>query len=156
MNQVIRILAIVFRYKDHTFRYKIAYRRTYYQGYDIATGDALDVEIYSFFEAKTPTQIWWEVSEFDTGRDLSHVLNTFQPKVIPLIIGAKINPSSLSQHELDQLQNRSFPNENREVTLFYRTNMTEQHEDWPFLPTFIRISIDYRYYVQLAQTVFPY
>jgi hypothetical protein len=157
MNQVIRILAVVIRLRDSNVRYKIAYRRSIYNGYDAQNGDDLDQAIFDFFRQKNPTQILWEfVGPYIENQDLSHLLKTFTPKNIPLIIMP--NLSSLNELELDRLQQNdtTFHPIDRSVTLFYRSNMDATHENWVFLPQEIRISIDYKVYAQLAQTIFPY
>lgn len=157
MNQVIRILAFVKRLKDSNLRYKIAYRRTVYNGYGIQNGDELDQAIFDYFNQKDPTTIGWEYIGLDTGNlDLSQILNTFTPRNIPLIISPRLD--SLSAIELDNLQvnNTTFPVQNRLVTLFYRSNMDDTHENWVWLPTEVRININYQIYIQQAQTVFSY
>ena len=158
MNQVIRILSFVKRLRDSNLRYMIAYRRTAYNGYDIQNGDELDQTIFDYFNQKTPTTIRWEFIGLDTGNiNLTHILNTFTPRNIPLII---ITPrlDSLSAMELDssQVNNTTFPLLNRLVTLFYRSNMDDTHENWMWLPTEVRININYKIYIQQAQTIFPY
>jgi hypothetical protein len=157
MNQVIRILGFVKRLRNGNLRYKIAYRRTIYNGYDSQNGDELDQAIFEYFDDKDPTAIGWECIEIDNGTlDLTHILNTFMPKNIPLIISPRLD--DLNAMELDDLQmsNTTFSIQNRQVTLFYRTNMNDKHENWVLLPTGVRININYKRYIPLAQTIFPY
>ncbi len=154
MNQVIRILAFVKRLKDSSLRYKIAYQRTVYNGYDIQNGDELDRAIFDYFNDKKPTTIGWEFIDIDTGNlNLSHILNTFTPRNIPLIITPRLD--GLNEIELDNLQvnNTTFPVQNRLVTLFYRSNMDDTQENWVWLPTEVRVNINYKIYIQQAQTI---
>lgn len=157
MNQVIRILAFVERLKDSNLRYKIAYRRTVYNGYDIQNGDELDKAILDYFNDKNPTTIGWDFIGIDTGNlNLTHILNTFTPRNIPLIITPKID--GLNEIELDNLQvnNTTFPVQNKLVTLFYRSNMDNTHDNWVWLPIEVRVIINYKIYIQQAQTIFPF
>ncbi len=157
MNQVIRILAFVKRLKDSNLRYKIAYRRTVYNGYDIQNGDELDKAILDYFNDKNPTTIGWEFIGIDTGNlNLTHILNTFTPRNIPLIITPRLD--GLNEIELDNLQvnNTTFPVQNKLVTLFYRTNMDDTHDNWVWLPTEVRVNINYKIYIQQAQTIYPF
>jgi hypothetical protein len=156
MNQAVRILAFVKRLRDSNLRYKIAYRRTVNNGYNVQNGDELDQAIYDYFNQKGPTTIDWEYICIDTGNlNLATILNTFTPRNIPLIISPSLG--SLSAMELDNLQvnNTTFSTQNRLVTLFYRSNMDNTHENWVWLPTEVRININYKRYIQLAQTIFP-
>lgn len=157
MRQAIRILLFIKRLRDSNIRYMIAYRRTIYNGYDIQNGDDLDKAIFNYFNEKQPTTIRWEFAGIDTGNlNLSHILSTFTPKNIPLIIIASLD--GLNAIELDNIQvnNITFPVQNKEVTLFYRSNMDETHENWLWLPTDIRISLNAKIYLQLSQTIFPF
>jgi|YelNatPaOPRAMG01_1025707.scaffolds.fasta_scaffold45020_2 hypothetical protein len=157
MNQVIRILAYIKRVRDFNLRYKIAYRRAIYNGYDVQNGDEVDQAIYDYFNQKETTKIGWEYIGIDTGDlNLTNILNTFTPRNIPLIIWPSLD--GLSAMELDNLQvnKTTFPTQNRLVTLFYRSNMDNTHENWEWLPTQIRININYKRCIQLAQTIFPF
>lgn len=155
MNQIIRILYFVKGLRNSTLRYKIAYRRTVYNRYDIQKGDELDQAIFDYFNQKEPTTIGWEYFEIDTG-NLTHILNTFTPRNIPLIISPRLD--GLSGIDLDNLQINytTFREQNRLVTLFFRSNMDDTHENWIWLPTDIRITLNYKMYIPLAQTIFPY
>ena len=62
MNQAIRILAFVKQLKDSNLRYKIAYRRTIYYGYNILNGDELDYAIYNHFNQIGPQQLVGNIS----------------------------------------------------------------------------------------------
>jgi len=157
MNQVIRILAFVKCLKDSNLRYKIAYRRTVYNGYDNQNGDELDNAILDYFNDKNPTTIGWEFIGIDTGNlNLTHILNTFTPRNIPLIITPRLD--GLNEIELDNLQvnNTTFPEQNKLITLFYRSNMDDTHDNWVWLPTEVRVNINYKIYIQQAQTIFPF
>ena len=87
---------------------------------------------------------------------MRHILNTFTPRNIPLIISPCLD--NLSALELDNLQiNRTqFQIQNRQVTLFNRSNMDENHVNWMWLPTDVRVDINYKTNIQLAQTIFPF
>lgn len=157
MKQAIRILLFIKRLRDSNIRYMILYRRTIYNGYNVQNGDDLDQAIFNYFNDKQPTTIRWEFTDIDTGNlNLSHILNTFTSKNIPLIITASLD--GLNTIELDNIQvnNTTFPVQNKEVTLFYRSNMDETHENWLWLPTDIRISVNAKIYLQLSQTIFPF
>jgi hypothetical protein len=157
MNQAIRILLFEKRLRDSNLTYKIAYRRTLYNGYEFQNGDELDQVIFNFFNDKQPTTIRWEVSEIDTENlNLSHILKTFTPKNIQLIITASLD--GLNAMELDNIQmnNAIFPIQNKEVTLFYRSILDETHENWLWLPTDVRISVNANIYIQQSQTIFPF
>jgi hypothetical protein len=157
MNQVIRILLFVKRLRDSNLTYKIAYRRELYNGYEFQNGDELDQAIFNFFNDKQPTTIRWEVSEIDTENlNLSHFLNTFTHKNITLIINSSLD--GLSAMELDNIQmnHTIFPIQNKEVTLFYRSILNETHENWLWLPTDVRISVNAKIYIQRSQTIFPF
>jgi hypothetical protein len=157
MNQVIRILLFVKRLRDSNLRYMIAYRRTVYNTYDIQNGDELDQAIFDYFNDKKPTVIRWEFVEIDTGNlNLAHILNTFTPGNIPLIITPRLD--GLNEMELENLQvnNTTFQVQNKLVTLFYRSNLDKTHENWVWLPTEVRININYKIYSQWTKTIFPF
>jgi hypothetical protein len=157
MNQVIRVLAFVKRLKDSNLRYKIAYRRTVYNGYDIQNGDELDNAILDCFNDKKPTTIGWKFIGIDSGNlNLTHILNTFTPRKIPLIINPRLD--GLNEIELDNLQvnNTTFQVQNKLVTLFYGSNMDDTHNNWAWLPTDVRVIINYKIYIKQAQTIFPF
>ena len=157
MNQVIRILAFVKRLRDSNLRYKAAYRRSIYVGYNIEIGDEIDQAIFDYFNQKTPTSISWEFVGIDTGNlNLSHILNTFTPLNIPLIISPSLD--NLNTIELDYIKsnNVSFQIQNCQVTLFYRSNMDDTHENWIWLPSEVRFSYNFRTYKQLVRTIFLY
>ncbi len=156
MNQIIRILSLVFRFKKGNFRYKIAYLRTNYDGYNISTGDLIDNLIYQYFSAKGPAQIQREYSAtYNPSADLSRFLYTFKSHNIPLVISAHIDFSSMTVFELDEIKqsNKIFPNQNVQITLFYRETLNENHEYWIYLPTDVRIAVDHNQYLQLAATI---
>ena len=160
MNQILRILGITFRFKDGNLRYKIAYLRTNYENYNPQTGDEIDTAIFEFFQSKPGTpQVRWEyVDIYNPMVNLSHILDGFSNKEIPLIISPKLDIYSLSPFEQDALVNDgvTYPIQNKKITLLYRSNMDENHPYWPWLPTLVQIEVDYKVYVQLAQTIFPY
>lgn len=157
MNQVIRILSFVQRLRDSNLRYKIVYRRVNYNGYNIENGDELDQAIFDYFNQKKPTLINWEFVGIDTGNlNLTHVLNTFTPLNIPLIITASLD--NLTTIELDYIQsnNITFQIQNAQVTLFYRSNVDVTHENWIWLPSEVRFSFNFKTYKQFAQTIIQY
>lgn len=160
MNQILRILGITFRFKDGNLPYKIAYLRTNYENYNPETGDEIDTAILEFFQSKPGApQVRWEYVEiYNPNVNLSHILNGFTIKIIPLIISPKIDIYSMSHFEQDALANNGvvYPIQNKQISLLYRSNMDENHQYWPWLPTSVQIDIDYKIYVQLAQTIFPY
>ncbi|MBK9284094.1 MAG: hypothetical protein IPM51_07205 [Sphingobacteriaceae bacterium] len=160
MNKIIRILSYNLNLSRDggVLRYKIIYLRDYYPNYNIDDGDEIDTEIFNYFSQKGYTQLFWEYASLYNGQDISSSINGYCPKNIPLTIAAKIEVSSLTTYELDNLQNsgQSFPDQNKLVTLYYRCNVNEQHPNWVLLPTSIRISIDYKIYIHLAKTIYPF
>jgi hypothetical protein len=159
MDQIIRILYISFRYRDSNLRYKVVYLRTNYRGYNIVLGDILDQEIYRFFENLNPIQIIWELYDVHTeNNDYSRYFNTFRAQLIPLLIHPRLASNPLDIYEYDRIQAKgeTFRVINRQVTLLYRANMDENHENWCNLPAQIRIDIDNKIQARIAQTVFPY
>lgn len=157
MNQAIRIISFIKRIKDSNLRYKIVYRRTVYSGYNIQTGDELDHAIYNYLNQLNPTTISWEYIGVDTEfLNLRHILNTFTSRNIPLIITPCLD--NLSAMELDNLQiNRTeFKIQNCQITMFYRYNMDENHINWMWLPTDVRIDINYKSNIHLSQTIFTF
>lgn len=160
MSQILRILAITFRFKDGNFRYKIAYLRTNYENYNSQTGDEIDTAIFEFFQSKPGApQVRLEyIQTYNPNVNLSYILNDFIKKIIPLIISAKFDIYSLSPFVQDALANDGavYPIQNKKISLLYRSNMDENHLYFDFLPSSVQIDIDYKIYAQLAQTIFPY
>lgn len=150
-------MSVIIGLREGNIRYKIVYLRTNYKGYRTKVGDDLDSEILSYFQRKNSAPVALEhTAVFDSNSDFSVYLNTFSPQNIPLIISPKI--SSLTIYELDNLLNSNitFPIQNRLVTLFCRSNINENHPNWIHLPIDIRIALDSKIYIDLAQTIFPY
>ncbi len=157
MIQILRILAVSFQFKNSNFRYKIAYLRNNNDGYNVVEGDILDEKIFEHFNDKNPMSIGWEYAQIhNLQHDLTQYLYGLIGKNISLIISP--NFDGLEMLELDAIQNSNitFPQEYCQVTLYYRSNLNEESENWIFLPRDSRISLPHKIYRPFAQTIFPH
>ena len=155
MSQLTRVLAVVFQQSNGVLRFKIAYKRSLYPDYDIKDGDQLDESILRFFQNLNPTKVYWECISCDQ-QELGAALAGLTCNIIPLVIFPTLDGLDVYQKDAITQQNQIITPRQGEVTLYYRPNITEDHEYWKLLPKSIDSRVHYNFFVNLDVTTTAY
>ncbi len=91
MNMALRVLSVSFLVYRWNVKYKIAYARTMYKGYDLQAGDEIDHAIKKVFQSKKPQINEWLYIEPYNPERVIEAITYLEPISLPLVISSDID-----------------------------------------------------------------